>query len=420
MRTKAGAQAAVPGSGLAGQVLTGEASGSASMGGFGKNGARARGDIGEYDARMPTPLLNDPESHAEPTAGPAPLIAGDGDFSRYALIIDARTPHEYAEDHVPGAVNLPVVDDDEFAEVGIAHASDPHAAYLIGAAYASKNLAAHIGSHIAGLAPSDRVLVYCFRGGKRSRVWGDTLRNIGFATDVMPGGWRAYRAWVRSGLETLPPTFTYRVLSSLTGCGKTRLLQALSRQGAQVLDLEALAQHRGSLLGSLPGEPQPPQKMFDSLLLARLRSFDSARPVWIEAESKKVGKVQLPAALYAAMREAQVIELRAPIADRVRLLMEEYPHFVAEPLAMVERLQPLKALVGADELRQWEQLASDGEVAQLFERVLLQHYDPSYLRSSRRSSPQIDHRQLDLSALDSASLDAAAAHLLARFGALQA
>lgn len=345
-------------------------------------------------------------------------LEDDGaDFSRYALIIDARSPHEYLEDHVPGAVNLPVVDDNEFAQVGVAHVENPHAAYVIGAAYASKNLARHIQSHISRCRPSDRILVYCFRGGKRSRVWGDTLRNIGFATDVMPGGWKAYRAWVRQGLGVLPLQFSYRVLSSLTGCGKTRLLQALQQHGAQVLDLEGLALHRGSLLGSLPGEPQPPQKLFDSLLIARLRSFDRGQPVWIESESKKIGQLQLPIALYDAMRSSQMIELRAPIQARVRLLMEEYPHFAATPHAMVAKLAPLKPLVGSEEIARWAQLADDGQVEQLFERVLLTHYDPSYLRSSRRASHQNGKDALlELQGLDAASMGEAAQNLISQHG----
>jgi tRNA 2-selenouridine synthase len=248
--------------------------------------------------------------HTQETHGRTPHVTpgelGIDEFSRYALIIDARTPHEYDEDHLPGAINLPVVDDAEFAEVGIKHFNDPHAAYVVGAAYASKNIADHIRKHISKYRPSDRLLVYCFRGGKRSRVWADTLRNIGFQTDVLNGGWKEYRRWVMRSLEAMPACFEYRVLAGLTGCGKTRLLHSLESQGNQVLDLEGIASHRGSLLGSLPGEPQPTQKAFDSLLLARLRTFDPSRPVWVEAESKKVGNLQLPSALFDVMRRRLV------------------------------------------------------------------------------------------------------------------
>jgi rhodanese-related sulfurtransferase len=146
-------------------------------------------------------------------------------FVRYAVI---GLGH-----HLPGAINLPLVDDAQFAEVGTLHQKDPHTAYLIGAEYASRNLSSHIGSHISKFGRDARFLVYCFRGGKRSRAWADVLRNIGFSTDVLKGGWKAYRGWVRLGLEALSPQFEYLVLSGMTGCGKTRLLHALDRPHAQ-------------------------------------------------------------------------------------------------------------------------------------------------------------------------------------------
>ena len=260
----------------------------------------------------PAPTLATGSASAAAVADTREL--GIDEFSSYSLIIDARTPHEYEEDHIPNAINLPVVDDAQFAEVGTTYVNDRHAAFLVGAAYASNNLATHIGKQISKYRPGDRMLVYCFRGGKRSRVWADTLRNIGFATETLEGGWREYRRWVLRSLATLPARLDYRVLSSLTGCGKTRLLHALDLQGNQVLDLEGLASHRGSLLGAVPGEPQPSQKSFDSLLLAKLRTFDPGRPVWVEAESKKVGNLQLPTALFDAMRRSRPIYLTA--ADR--------------------------------------------------------------------------------------------------------
>jgi tRNA 2-selenouridine synthase len=356
---------------------------------------------------------------AIPTLVPAvhPRELGIDEFARYSLIIDARTPHEYEEDHLPGAVNLPVVDDAEFAEVGTTHVADPHAAYVIGAAYASGNLAGHIRNHISKYRPGDRLLVYCFRGGKRSRVWADTLRNIGFETDVLKGGWKAYRRWVMSSLGSLPARFEYRVLAGLTGCGKTRLLHALEREGNQVLDLEGLAAHRGSLLGAVPGEPQPSQKTFDSRLLDKLRAFDAARPVWVEAESKKVGNVQLPPALFDAMRRSRPFIVSAPIGERVRLLRDEYPNFVSHPEAMVEKLEPLKPSVGGEEVALWRTLAREGEVDRLFERVLIAHYDPSYRRSRERSPFDGGaDTPVELPALDPPHLASVAAELTRRFG----
>jgi tRNA 2-selenouridine synthase len=309
----------------------------------------------------------------------APLAFGD-----YALVIDARSPHEFIEDHVPGAMNLPVVDDAQFAEVGIQHKTDPHAAYLIGAQYSFQNLSEHTRALISRFGPDDRFLVYCFRGGKRSALWAANLRLIGFTVDVIPGGWKRYRNWVRETLTTLPPAFEYRVLCGPTNCGKTRLLQELARQGEQVLDLETLASHKGSLLGDLPGQPQPTQKYFDTLVLDQLRRFDPARPVWLEAESKKIGRLLVPEALTAAMRRAPTVHLSVPMSERVRLCREDYAHFAADPLSMVARLAPLKPLLGGEELALWQTLATEGRTDELFERVMTQHYDPAYERSTTR------------------------------------
>ncbi len=325
-------------------------------------------------------------SPADPAAAPVhPQQLGVQEFASYALVIDARSPHEFAEDHVPGAVNLPVVDDAEFAEVGIRHRTDQHGAYLVGVAYSLRNIADQIKPLISRYTPQDRFLVYCFRGGKRSRLWADNLRTIGFEVDVLAGGWKRYRRWVREGLDTLSRSFSYRVLCGPTGSGKTRLLHELRRQGQQVLELEELAHHRGSLLGDLPDDPQPTQKLFDSALLTEMRKFDAGRVVWVEAESKKIGNLQLPESLYEAMHGSPVVNIDAPMAERVKLWREDYPHFAVDPQGMVRKLEPLKPLVGKETLARWMALAVEGHVDELFESVMTLHYDPCYLRSTRRS-----------------------------------
>ncbi len=335
------------------------------------------------------------------------------EFASYALVIDARSPHEFAEDHIPGAVNLPVVDDAEFAEVGIRHKTDKHGAYLVGVAYSLRNIADQIKPLISRYTPQDRFLVYCFRGGKRSRLWADNLRTIGFEVDVLAGGWKSYRRWVRAGLDTLSRSFRYRVLCGPTGSGKTRLLHELRRQGQQILELEELAHHRGSLLGDLPGDPQPTQKLFDSALLAEMRRFDAGRIVWVEAESKKIGNLQLPESLYEAMHGSPVVNIDAPMAERVKLWHEDYPHFALDPQDMVRKLEPLKPLVGKETLGRWMALATEARVDELFESVMTQHYDPCYLRSTRRSYGQrIEAAGVVLESLDPIGLANVARQLM--------
>jgi len=337
------------------------------------------------------------------------------DFKSYDLIIDARSPREYAEDHIPGAVNLPVVDNAEFAEVGTLHRSNPLAAYQLGARYSLQNISRHIETHVSKYGGKSRILVYCFRGGKRSKVWQDVLETIGYRVERVKGGWKAYRRWVNEQLAVVPARFSYIVLSGPTGCGKTRLLTALQENGAQVLDLEGLATHRGSIIGAVPGKPQPTQKLFDSMLLEKLDSFDAARPVWVESESKKIGQVQLPDALLQTMRGGMTIAVDAPMAQRVQLLREDYAHFEDDPGSLIERLRYLRPLVGGDEFEQWESLASQKKVPDLFERLMRHHYDPTYRRSILRNYPEIDSSpKIMLEGLSMTALQPIARELIAR------
>lgn len=324
---------------------------------------------------------------------------------RYALVIDARSEREYAEDHIPCAVNLPVVDNEEYAEVGTTHKIDKHRAYLIGVSYAMKNMSRAIDELVTKHPKDAPMLVYCFRGGKRSRLWFDALSTIGFRVDRLPGGWKAYRAWVRERLESLPGTFRYNVLCGPTGCGKTRLLSALETVGAQVLDLEGLAQHRGSLIGDIPGVDQPSQKWFDSLLVERLRRFDPAKPVWVESESKKIGAIQLPDALLKDMHGGRVFRLSAPMAERVALWREDYSHFERDLDALLARLSFLRPLVGGEEFEHWQNLVQEKRAPELFRRLMEAHYDPAYARSISRNYPQIaDAAQLEAKRLDGEAL----------------
>ncbi|MBE0623468.1 MAG: tRNA 2-selenouridine(34) synthase MnmH [Burkholderiales bacterium] len=331
---------------------------------------------------------------------------------QYALVIDARSEREYAEDHLPCAVSLPVVDNEEYAEVGTTHRTDKHRAYLIGVSYALKNMSHAIDELVARHPKDARMLVYCFRGGKRSKLWYDALATIGFRVDRLPGGWKAYRAWVREQLTELPRRYRYHVLCGPTGCGKTRLLAALASAGAQALDLEDLARHRGSLIGDIPGVAQPTQKWFDSLLVEKLRSFDASRPIWVESESKKIGAIEVPTALLETMRGGRLYSLSAPMAERVALWREDYSHFERDLDAMMDRLRHLRPLIGGEECARWEGLVAERRAAELFERIMEAHYDPAYARSIRRHYPNIDEAfKVELSRLDRETLSDAARRL---------
>ena len=311
-------------------------------------------------------------------------------FKDFDAIIDARTPSEYALDHIPGAISAPVLDDAERAQVGTLYKQvSPFDAKKLGGALVAKNVARHVETIFKHSPSGWKPLIYCWRGGKRSGAMAHILREIGWDARTLPGGYRAYRRWVLQELENLPATLQSRVIHGPTGSGKSRFLAALERAGAQVLDLEALAAHRGSVLGGLPERPQPSQKWFESQLLAKLAQFDRAKPVFVEGESKKIGELQVPEALMARMRASPCIVLDTALETRVALLLDEYGHFVAGRAALDAQLDCLAALHGKEKIAQWKALAAAGDWREFVARLLVEHYDPAYRRSSMRNFVQL-------------------------------
>jgi tRNA 2-selenouridine synthase len=303
--------------------------------------------------------------------------------------IDVRSPSEFALDHIARATSHPVLSDDERARIGTMYVQgSPFAAKRIGAALVARNVATMLETAFADKGRDWSPLVYCWRGGQRSRALAHMMNEIGWRAVQLEGGYRAYRRHVVAALETLPQNFTYRVVCGLTGSGKSRLLAALAAENAQTLDLEAIARHRGSLLGDRPDDPQPSQKTFDSLLWDALVRLDPARPVFVESESKRIGALQVPESLLAAMRIADCIKLDTPRALRVALLKDEYAHFLHDPHALAGRLAPLAPLVGNAALERWNAAAIAGDWDTVVDELLERHYDPSYSRSIAKNFPR--------------------------------
>lgn len=309
-----------------------------------------------------------------------------GELRRFDDILDARSPSEFAEDHLPGAINVPTLDDAERAQVGtIYKQQSAFEAKRAGAPLAARNIARHIEERFAGKPRHWRPLVYCWRGGGRSGSLVHVLRQVGWDAVRLDGGYKAFRRQVVADLETLPERFRYHVICGATGSGKSRLLEALARRDAQVLDLEVLAAHRGSVLGELPEAPQPTQKSFETALWTTLSSFDPARPVYVESESKKVGNLRVPEHLIERMRGSRCFRLEADEAARVALLMEDYAHFVAHPAALAAKLECLQPLHGEERIAAWKAHLERGEWDALVRDLLASHYDPAYRRSLLRN-----------------------------------
>lgn len=338
------------------------------------------------------------------------------DLTRFDEVIDVRSPGEFVEDHAPGAINLPVLDNDERARVGTLYQQvSPFEAKKAGAILISRNIARHLETWFADKPRTYRPLVYCWRGGNRSGAMTHILQKIGFAAAQLEGGYKAYRRHVVTELASLPATLRYRVVSGPTGSGKSRLLAALAQAGAQALDLEGLAAHRGSLLGALPDAPQPAQKGFESAIWSALSRFDPAQPVYVESESKRIGALTVPDALIAAMRSSPCIRIEVPLSARVQLLIEDYAHFLAAPDLLNTRLAHLVELRGREAVAAWQSQAQAGAWPELVAALLAQHYDPAYLKSlSRNYAPRPDDLTLNTPDLTPASLQAITARILAQ------
>jgi tRNA 2-selenouridine synthase len=336
------------------------------------------------------------------------------ELDQFDEIVDVRSPAEYAIDHVPGAVNCPVLDNAERARIGTIYKQvSPFEARKIGAALVAKNVARHIEAHFASRDPQWKPLVYCWRGGKRSGAMTLILREIGWDAASLEGGYQSYRRAMLVQLDEIPAKFDYRAICGPTGSGKSRLLQKLAARGAQVLDLEMLARHRGSVLGDLPGDPQPAQKMFESLVWNALRRFDPARLVFVEAESKRIGALRVPEVLLESMRNASCVRIEATPAQRVRFLIDEYRHFLAEPAWLKAQLSRLTALHSKAVVTRWLAQIDAGEWDVLVGDLLASHYDPAYARSMGKSYPGMaDAMVLHAECLDDAGFEHNAGTLL--------
>ena len=310
-------------------------------------------------------------------------------LSEFTDVIDARSEGEFAEDHLPGAINWPSLSDSERQLVGTEYKQiSAFDAKKRGAALVAKNIARHLERDVINKPRDWQPLVYCWRGGKRSGSLALILDQIGFNVTLIDGGYKAFRAALVADLPQLAAQFDYRVVCGTTGSGKTRLLQALAALGAQVLDLEALANHRSSVLGVIPGLPQPTQKAYDSLIWAALKSFDAARPVYIESESKKVGNVAIPEGLITAMRAAPCLQLDLSEDERVELLLEDYDFFVKDIEFFCDRLGALTQARGKEVVTDWQTRSRRGDVASVVRELLVNHYDPVYLQSMKRNFAQ--------------------------------
>ncbi|MFU2487546.1 tRNA 2-selenouridine(34) synthase MnmH [Thauera sp. WH-1] len=309
-------------------------------------------------------------------------VATVAQLSGFDEIIDARTPAEFAEDHLPGAINLPVLDNAQRVIVGtIYKQQSAFDARRIGAAMVAANIAHHLGTALRDKPRTWRPLIYCWRGGQRSGSFTTWLRMVGWDACQLEGGYKAFRHHVIARIEHITPTLDLRVVCGPTGSAKTRVLEALAELGAQTLDLEALAAHKGSVLGALPDRPQPAQKHFETMLNARLEALDPTRPVYVEAESRKIGLVFVPEPLIMRMRAAPCVMIDATREARLEFLIRDYAYLGDDVAGLQRNLLRLRELQSKETLARWHALAAAGALPALFGELIDLHYDPLYRRS---------------------------------------
>ena len=303
-----------------------------------------------------------------------PTSVADPAFAGFDDIIDVRSPQEFAEDHLPGAINLPVLDDQERAQVGtIYKQSSPFDARKIGAALVAANAARHIAGALADRGGGWKALIYCWRGGQRSGSFATILGQIGWRVDRIEGGYKAWRKLVVDRVQNGPVAAPVVVLDGNTGSAKTAILQRLAARGAQCIDLEGMARHRGSLFGAMPGG-QPSQKLFEGRLAAQLEGLDAARPVIVEAESSRIGDITIPKALWQAICAAPRIRLQVPVDARAAYSAHDYADLVADPDRLAEILASLAPLHPAERILAWQKMASSGAWQALAEGLMRLRY----------------------------------------------
>ena len=335
----------------------------------------------------------------------------------FDAIIDARAPSEFAEDHLPGAISLPVLNDAQRAEVGTIYKQvSPFQARKIGGALAAANVARHVAGPLAGHGGGWRPLVYCWRGGQRSGAFATILAQIGWRTARLSGGWKSWRALVLDQVERKGSPAPVVVLDGNTGAAKTEILHLLAARGVQVLDLEGLANHRGSLFGAMAGG-QPAQKLFETRLAMALAALDPARPVVVEGESSRIGGLALPRAVWRGLCQAPRLRLSVPVAARAAYTARAYADAVAEPGRVETTVARLAPLHPAALIEDWQAMAQRGEWATLAEGLMRHHYDPRYEKHRARCAA-LEHAVIGVERLDEAGLDHAAARVEAAVAGL--
>ena len=331
-----------------------------------------------------------------------------------AEIIDVRSPSEFNLDHIPSSINIPILNDKERHEVGKTYKEiNPFKAKIMGASIISKNISKFLDKEFFSRKGSWHTLIYCWRGGQRSRSLALVLNEIGWRTSVLKGGYKNYRKIVLEELDDLSK-YQFNIIQGQTGSAKTKVLNCLNNMNAQVLDLENLACHRGSLLGSEINKKQHSQRYFESLIHNTLYKLDHTKPIFVESESSKIGKLHLPKKLWLKLNESDRLLLNVPIDERIKFLLKEYRHLTRNSKLIQPFINGMKGKITNEKLSNWTKLIQKQDWKIFIKEILENHYDPKYSFSATKHMNKIKHK-IDLIKLNKLSIDNVSKKILEYF-----
>lgn len=309
---------------------------------------------------------------------------------KFDTIIDVRSPLEFAEDHIVGAINCPVLSDLERQKVGTIYKKESSfKAKIIGSSLTAKNIAFHIENNFMEKKGSWQPLIYCWRGGQRSKAFSIVLSEVGWRTNQLKGGYKEYRNQVINFLDNIGPKLKITLISGKTGSAKTKILKSIENEGGQILDLEGLANHKGSLLGKIPDLIQPSQKFFESLIFNKIQKLNLKDKIYIEAESSKIGNIHIPKSIWKKMINSPRIEISANVELRAKFLVSDYDYMCNDPTLINPIIKGLKNRLSKKLFDEWTNLIDRKKWFDLTKSFLENHYDPSYSSNTIKNDRKV-------------------------------